>query len=65
MHHVISVVCVTKTSSPFGDLTELRTCEVILEKKGVELTIWSLAPVSKIQEDLRYAERTNLGLTLI
>ena len=42
-------MCVTLIISPLGNLTEIWTMEVLEEKNFKELTIWSVAPPSRIQ----------------
>ena len=41
--------CVTLAISPLGNLLEIWTMEVIEVKNWIECTIWSVAPLSKIQ----------------
>ena len=40
---------VTLTMSPLGSLIEIWTEEVIEVKKWIECTMWSVAPLSRIQ----------------
>ena len=43
------LMCVTLAISPLGNLTEIWTMEVIEVKNFKEWTIWSVAPLSRIQ----------------
>ena len=42
-------IWVTCTMSPLGNLTEICTKKVIEERRWIEWTIWSVAPLSRIQ----------------
>ena len=42
-------MCVTLVISPLGNLIEIWTMEVIEVKNFKEWTIWSVAPLSRIQ----------------
>jgi hypothetical protein len=45
-------ICVTKATYPLGNFTSEETTAVMVVKNLIELTIWSVAPVSIIQECL-------------
>lgn len=42
-------MCVTETKLPLGNLINILTVEVIEVKREKKLTMWSVAPISRIQ----------------